>query len=153
MCQDCQRRYQTNPLRILDCSLCKNKFSYPSCKDTWNDKDNNYVKELNQILDKFNLPYHYDYFLVRGLDYYTGLVFEVDLGTEKAVLGGGRYDKLYSEVGNIKAPALGFAMGIERLVDYLEISPFTSQLLLGSEKKVDIFFLATVPEFYFDILT
>ncbi|CAI2162887.1 17011_t:CDS:2 [Funneliformis geosporum] len=78
LCEDCQRRYKNNPLRILDCLL------------------------------------------LRGLDYYTGLVFEVDLGTEKAILGGGRYDSLYQEIGNINLPAIGFAVGIERLVDYLE---------------------------------
>ncbi|CAG8578725.1 8691_t:CDS:2, partial [Scutellospora calospora] len=136
LCEDCQRRYQTNPLRILDCLLCKNKSSFPSYKDAWDEKDKEYVKEVNQLLDKFNFPYQYDYYLVRGLDYYDGVVFEVDLGTEmrkclteqipsitegqKAILGGGRYDKLYQEIGGIDAPALGFAIGIERLADYLE---------------------------------
>jgi len=57
---------------------------------------------------------------VRGLDYYTGLIFEVSLEGEKALLGGGRYDKLYQKLGNIDAPAIGFAVGIERLVNYLE---------------------------------
>jgi histidyl-tRNA synthetase len=147
LCEDCQRRYQTNPLRILDCLLCKNKSSYPSYKDTWNEKDINYINELNQILDKFNFPYQYDYHLVRGLDYYTGLVFEVDLGTEKALLGGGRYDNLYQNLGDINAPAVGFAIGIERLADYLE-----SSQLLEINKSVDVFFLATSPEVYLDIL-
>src|SRR4051812_29385018 len=120
LCEDCQRRYNTNPLRILDCLICKNKTSYPSYKNAWDEQDNNYIKELNEILDKFNFPYQYNYYLVRGLDYYTGLIFEVDLGTEKALLGGGRYDKLYQKIGNIDFPAIGFAIGIERLVDYLE---------------------------------
>ena len=57
---------------------------------------------------------------MRGLDYYTGLVFEVSLGENKALLGGGRYDKLYQEIGNVNISALGFAIGIERLADYLE---------------------------------
>jgi len=77
------------------------------------------------------------------LDYYTGLVFEVDLGTEKALLGGGRYDNLYQETGNINAPAVGFAIGIERLADYLE-----SSQLIKVNKSVDVFFLATSPEVY-----
>ncbi|CAJ0924998.1 7374_t:CDS:10 [Entrophospora sp. SA101] len=85
--------------------------------DILNNKD--YVEELNKFLDKFSLPYQYNYGLVRGLDYYTGLVFEVSFAGEKSLLGGGRYDKLYQEVGNIKVPAVGFAVGIERLLDYL----------------------------------
>ncbi|CAG8505073.1 2055_t:CDS:2, partial [Cetraspora pellucida] len=120
LCVDCRRRNETNPLRILDCSFCKNKYQYPSYKDAWSEKDNDYISELNGILDKFNFSYQYDYHLVRGLDYYTGLVFEIDLGTEKAILGGGRYDNLYQEIGGVDVPALGFAIGIERLVDYLE---------------------------------
>ena len=147
LCHDCQRRYQTNPLRILDCLLCKNKFSYLSYKDAWKEKDNSYIEKLNQILDKFNFPYQYDYFLVRGLDYYTGLVFEVNLGTEKALLGGGRYDNLYREIGDVNLPAIGFAIGIERLADYL-----ASSQLLAVSKPVDVFFLTTNPEFYLDIL-
>jgi len=145
LCADCQRRYQTNPLRILDCLICKNKTSYPSYKNAWNEQDKNYINELDQFLDKFNLPYQYDYFLVRGLDYYTGLIFEVDLGTEKALLGGGRYDKLYQELGGINAPAAGFAIGIERLVDYLE------KELLKVNNKVDIFFFTSSAEAYLDI--
>lgn len=82
---------------------------------------------------------------MRGLDYYTGLIFEVDLGTEKALLGGGRYDKLYQELGGINAPAAGFAIGIERLVDYLE------KELLKVNNKVDIFFFTSSAEAYLDI--
>jgi histidyl-tRNA synthetase len=85
---------------------------------------------------------------VRGLDYYTGLIFEVDLGTEKAILGGGRYDNLYRETGGIDYPAIGFAMGIERLADYL----VSSQLLLFNQ-QIDILFLALNLEAYWDILT
>lgn len=111
------------------------------------------------MLDRFNFPYQYDYYLVRGLDYYTGLVFEIDLGTEtrkhsaekipsiaggqKAILGGGRYDNLYQEIANIKAPAIGFAVGIERLADYLE-----EKKLLKIDNGVDIFFSVIVPEAY-----
>lgn len=120
LCEICQVRYQTNPLRILDCLTCKNKSSYPSYQEVWSEEDSNYIKKLNNDLDKFDLPYQYDYFLVRGLDYYTGLIFEVSLAGEKALLGGGRYDKLYQRLGGIDAPAIGFAIGIERLVNYLE---------------------------------
>jgi len=129
LCEDCQRRYITNPLRILDCLLCNIRFHFPSYKNAWSDRDNDYVNELGRVLDEFKLPYEYNYHLVRGLDYYTGLVFEISLKGEKALLGGGRYDKLYSEIGNIEIPALGFAVGIERLVNYLESSQPNSKFL------------------------
>ncbi|CAG8572084.1 891_t:CDS:2 [Ambispora gerdemannii] len=89
--------------------------------------------------------------MLRGLDYYTGLVFEVNLEGEKALLGGGRYDKLYQEIGGINSPALGFAVGIERLVDYLEFCGLSSELLKDNN-RVDIFFFAAAPEAYLDIL-
>ncbi|CAG8437957.1 8413_t:CDS:2 [Ambispora leptoticha] len=126
LCKNCQARYQNNPLRILDCSIY-------------------------QLLKKFNFPYTYDYSLVRGLDYYTGLVFEASLGENKALLGGGRYDKLYQEIGDIDVPALGFAIGIDRLINYLETSGLSSKLL-ENFNKIDVFFFLSVPEFYPDVL-
>ena len=152
LCEDCQRRGKTNPLRILDCLLCANRFHFPSYKNAWSKKDNAYINELNQILDKFNLPYQPDYYLVRGLDYYTGLVFEVNLKGEKALLGGGRYDNLYQEMGKRNFPAIGFALGIERLIDYLEASQPRSELLSFSS-GVDVFFFAMTSKVYLDILT
>jgi histidyl-tRNA synthetase len=87
---------------------------------------------------------------VRGLDYYTGLVFEIYLpGEQKALLGGGRYDKLYQEIGNIDVPAIGFALGIERLVDYLESSQQGKELV---NNKVDIFFLVCDPKSYLNVM-
>jgi len=151
LCENCQERYQNNPLRILDCSNCKKKVSFPSYEEAWDKKDREYINKLDQLLKKFNLPYNYDYSLVRGLDYYTGLVFEVNLGENKAILGGGRYDKLYQEIGGIDTPALGFAIGIDRLVNYLETSGLSSKLL-ANFNKVDVFFFLSVPEFYPDVL-
>jgi len=151
LCKNCQERYQNNPLRILDCSVCKKKTIFPSYREVWNEKDSEYVNKLNQLLSKFGLPYNYDYSLVRGLDYYTGLVFEVSLGENKALLGGGRYDNLYQEIGDIDVPALGFAIGIDRLVNYLETSGLSSKLL-ANFNKVDVFFFLSVPEFYPDVL-
>lgn len=151
LCEKCQERYQNNPLRILDCSVCKKKTSFPSYKEAWGKKDREYVNKLDQLLKKFNLPYNYDYSLVRGLDYYTGLVFEVSLGENKAILGGGRYDKLYQEIGEVDVPALGFAIGIDRLVNYLGTSELSSKLLVGFN-KIDVFFFLSAPEFYPDVL-
>ena len=66
-------------------------------------------------------------------------------------MGGGRYDKLYQEIGEVNIPALGFAIGIERLVDYLETSGLSSKLL-ANFNKVDVFFFLSVPEFYPEVL-
>jgi len=151
LCKNCQERYQKNPLRILDCSICKKKTSFPSYREAWDEKDREYVNKLNQLLSKSDLPYNYDYNLVRGLDYYTGLVFEVSLGENKALLGGGRYDKLYQEIGNFDAPALGFAIGIDRLINYLETSGLSSKLL-ADFNKIDVFFFLSAPEFYPEVL-
>ncbi|RHZ35497.1 histidine--tRNA ligase [endosymbiont GvMRE of Glomus versiforme] len=147
LCVNCYSRYKTNPLRILDCTSCKSENIYPSYKDVWSSKDSDHVNELNYFLDKFNLPYQYDYRLVRGLDYYTGLVFEVILNQEKALVGGGRYDKLYFEMVDKKIPALGFAFGIDRLVDYLE-----NKQVLKIDSQIDIFFLTLISNAYHDIL-
>jgi histidyl-tRNA synthetase len=99
-------------------------------------------------LIKFKIPCQWNCYLARGLDYYTGLVFEIDLETEKAILGGGRYDQLYKELGNLDFPAIGFAIGIERLIEYLEESQ-----LLRIKNQVDIFFLANQSKDYLDILS
>ena len=151
LCSDCQRRYQTNPLRILDCSTCQT-IIFPTYETVWNNQNKNYVQELNNLLQQFNFPYQYNYRLVRGLDYYTGLVFEVDLETKKAILGGGRYDYLYQAVAGREVPALGFAFGIERLIDYLETSQ-PNCALLKLTQKLEVFFLTSIAEFYPDILT
>jgi len=111
------------------------------------------VKKLTQILKKIGLPFKYDYRLVRGLDYYTGLVFEVNLGGEKTLLGGGRYDNLYHEMGKGRFPAIGFAIGIERLVDYLEnFQPDSELLKVDIDSRVDVFFLVSDVEEYSDVL-
>ena len=106
---------------------------------------------MNQLLDKFNLPYQYDYYLVRGLDYYTGLVFEVNLDQEKALLGGGRYDQLYQELADLAVPAAGFAVGIERLINYLETA-LPNSALLKSNNQIDIFFGVATSEIYEEVL-
>src|SRR6185312_1170359 len=136
LCSDCRRRATTNPLRILDCGLCREKFTFPSYELAWSEKDRNYLNQLNQILDDNNFSYQYNYHLVRGLDYYTGLVFEITLGQEKTLLGGGRYDQLYQQLGGIDLPAVGFAVGIDRLISYCE-----EEKLLPVGQKIDIFFL------------
>lgn len=151
LCNDCQQRYLSNILRIVDCDKCKQKFSYPPYERAWNNQDKDNVKEINNILNKVNFPYQYDFNLVRGLDYYTGIVFEVNIETEKALLGGGRYDNLYQELGEFDLPAIGFAIGIDRLVDYLETLPASLELL-KINNNIDIFFLIAEQNFYLEVL-
>ncbi|KLL02269.1 MAG: histidyl-tRNA synthetase [Mycoplasmataceae bacterium RC_NB112A] len=151
LCSDCQRRYQVNPLRILDCSICQ-KISFPAYEKVWNVQSRSYFQALTNLLNRFNFPYQHNSRLIRGLDYYTGIVFEVNLETKKAILGGGRYDNLYQEIAGCQVSALGFAFGIERLINYLENYQVNSPLL-KIIPKVDIFFLTSVAEFYPDILT
>lgn len=123
LCSDCQKRYQNNPLRILDCKVC-NLEKLPSYKEVLEENDLIYLKELSEFLDQLDINHYYNEHLVRGLDYYTGIVFELLLvgDNEKSViLGGGRYDHLFQQIGGVDLPAAGLALGIDRLVNYLSI--------------------------------
>ena len=127
MCDDCKKRYQTNPLRILDCKvdICKEVTkNAPKITDVLCDECNNRFEQLKNILSSLNVNYKFDPMLVRGLDYYTNLIFEfVDedkkLG-QNALGGGGRYNNLIEELGGKPTPVVGFGIGIERLLLYLE---------------------------------
>lgn len=151
LCENCQKRRETNLLRILDCLSCKEKNNYPSYEKAWSNEDRDYVNNLNQILDKFNFPYQYNYCLVRGLDYYTGLIFEIDPGDKKVILGGGRYDKLHQKKASENVPATGFAIGIERLINYLEDSKTTCDFL-KVDNRIDVFFLVSFSKIYYEVL-
>ena len=121
LCADCKERLDRNPLRLLDCkvetdhalgndaprstdNLCED------CSEHWN--------KLLKYLDAMQLPYQIDHRMVRGLDYYTRTVFEVqpvDGGGQSTICGGGRYDGLITELGGRETPGIGFATGLERL--------------------------------------
>ena len=127
MCPDCQKRFETNPLRILDCKVeeCKaiNK-NAPVITDYLCDDCKNRFEELKKVLTEVGVNYKCDSMIVRGLDYYTNLIFEfVDedkkLG-QNALGGGGRYNNLVEELGGKPTPVVGFGIGIERLLLYLE---------------------------------
>jgi histidyl-tRNA synthetase len=125
LCEDCKRRFYTNPLRILDCKREKQelKDSLPKITDYLCDECNVHFESVKKYLDMMNIPYELDNTLVRGLDYYTKTVFEVvseNLGAQNALLGGGRYDYLIEELGGRHTPGLGFALGMERLVAILK---------------------------------
>lgn len=125
-CEDCRRRFEFNPLRILDCkvsSCVEARKDSPNITDFLCDRCNQHFKEVKQNLDLLNIPYIINPNLVRGLDYYTRTAFEVtveSLGSQKAVAAGGRYDGLVNEFGGPPAPGIGFAIGMERIISLLK---------------------------------
>ncbi|KAF0183187.1 MAG: histidyl-tRNA synthetase [Nitrospirae bacterium] len=125
-CPDCQRRYETNPLRILDCKVpqCGQlRQGAPTVAGYLCEDCRTHFDEVLAILNSFRIPHTLNPNLVRGLDYYTKTTFEVTsehLGAQKAVAAGGRYDKLVEDFGGPATPAIGFAMGMERIVTLLK---------------------------------
>jgi histidyl-tRNA synthetase len=122
MCQDCQRRAVTNPLRVLDCKHPEDQPIIATLPRIWDSLDEGSKEHFAAVctaLEACGVPYEHDHRLVRGLDYYTRTTFEFvseDLGAQNALLGGGRYDGLSEAIGGPKAPGIGFAMGEDRLV-------------------------------------
>ncbi|AKT39641.1 histidine--tRNA ligase [Chondromyces crocatus] len=122
--EDSQRRFERNPLRILDSKDPRDQEAAqgaPSILEMLDAEDAAHWKGFQHALDVLGLPYVVDPGLVRGLDYYTRTLFEVkaigsDLGAQSTLLGGGRYDNMVESLGGPKVPAIGFAMGLERLL-------------------------------------
>ena len=132
LCEDCKRRLYTNPMRVLDCKKESQdlKNSLPKISDYLCDECRKHFEELKTLLRQLSIPFEIDNTLVRGLDYYSKTVFEViseDLGAQNALLGGGRYDYLVEDLGGRKTPGVGFAMGIERLMEILKKSNYKLQ--------------------------
>lgn len=122
MCADCQRRAVTNPLRVLDCKVPEDQpiiETLPKIADCLGEDSRAHFAQVTAALDSAGVPYHLNPRLVRGLDYYTRTTFEFThggLGAQNALLGGGRYDGLSEAIGGPKAPGIGFAIGLDRLV-------------------------------------
>jgi len=122
MCEDCQRRAVTNPLRVLDCKVPADQHlidALPKISDSLDEESQKHFAAVTAALDSAAVPYTRNHRLVRGLDYYTRTTFEFThggLGAQNALLGGGRYDGLSEMIGGPKAPGIGFAMGEDRLV-------------------------------------
>ena len=122
--EDSQRRLEKNPLRILDSKDPKDREASqgaPSILDVLDEADRAHFDGLRRYLDALAVPYVVDPTLVRGLDYYTRTLFEVkaktaDLGAQNAICGGGRYDNMVKSLGGPDVPAIGFAMGLERIL-------------------------------------
>lgn len=123
MCVDCQRRAETNPLRVLDCKVPEDQATIdalPKIAEYLDEASTAHFAEVRAALDACGVPYVLEPRLVRGLDYYTRTTFEftvaLGLGTQNALLGGGRYDGLSEMLGGPKAPGIGFAIGEDRLI-------------------------------------
>ena len=121
MCADCQRRAETNPLRVLDCKVPEDQATIdalPRITDHLCEECAAHFAEVRRQLDLLGIPYRLSHRLVRGLDYYVRTTFEVTsdrLGAQSSVLGGGRYDGLVKDLGGPDAAGIGFAVGMERL--------------------------------------
>ncbi len=123
-CDTCKSRFEKNPLRILDCKEKKCKefnVGAPKMIDYLCDDCKEHFENVKMMLNEANIKFQIDSNIVRGLDYYTKTVFEfVDEKTGLTVLGGGRYDGLVEEFGGQHTPAVGFATGVERLMEMYE---------------------------------
>lgn len=128
LCENCQRRFDFNPLRILDCKSthCHELAEKaPKTLDYLCDECLTHFKGLQDSLKTAGVPYVLNQRLVRGLDYYTRTTFEftgTSLGAQNAVAAGGRYDNLVEELGGPSTPAIGFSIGMERLVSLFDSS-------------------------------
>ena len=122
MCADCQRRAETNPLRVLDCKHPEDQpiiEKLPKISDYLDEPCREHFAAVKAMLDAVGVSYSINDRMVRGLDYYTRTTFEFThggLGAQSAVLGGGRYDGLSEALGGPKAPGIGFAIGEDRLI-------------------------------------
>jgi histidyl-tRNA synthetase len=126
LCEDCIRRMDKNPLRILDCKVtnCREALkNAPSTIDHLCPDCKNHFDTVQKVLSRQNVDFVIDQSLVRGLDYYTRTAWEIQttkLGAQSAIAGGGRYDGLVAELGGPPTPAIGFAIGCDRLVELIE---------------------------------
>jgi histidyl-tRNA synthetase len=143
LCADCQRRTETNPLRVLDCKVPEDQAiieSLPKISDHLCPECRDHFAEVRRELELLEIPYRLSHRLVRGLDYYTRTTFEVTsaaLGAQNSVLGGGRYDGLVRDLGGPDLSGIGFALGMERLVMLIPPGP--------AEARCDVFLAVLAP--------
>ena len=158
LCPDCKVRLVKNPLRLLDCkkvSCQKIAETAPKITDYLCPECQAHFQSVQQYLKALGIPFQLNYRLVRGLDYYTRTVFEVEPqaeGAQSALGGGGRYDNLIEQLGGKHTPAVGFATGIERLIlnlkkQNVKVSAFPKPIAfiayLGEEAKIEAIKLAS----------
>ncbi|GGD38191.1 histidine--tRNA ligase [Malaciobacter pacificus] len=142
LCEDCNRRISTNPIRVLDCKNenCQKlltdapRITHNLCESCDSD-----FEKLKEILDFNGVEYEVDTSLVRGLDYYSKTAFEFvsnEIGAQSAIAGGGRYDRLVEFLGGRPTAGIGFAIGIERLLELVKMK----------ETKEDIIYIGALDE-------
>ncbi|MDD3171924.1 MAG: histidine--tRNA ligase, partial [Bacilli bacterium] len=142
LCDDCQKRLDKNPLRILDCKVDREKEvikNAPKIKDSLTEASLKNFQDILKILDSFGIDYDIDETLVRGLDYYTDTVFEYILDVEGdlqglAICAGGKYADLVKSFGGPDIPGIGYAFGVERIVSIME----TQGLFVDLISKADV---------------
>ena len=138
LCSDCQRRLVTNPLRILDCKIDREKDFFkeaPKIRDYLSDQSKAYFKRVEEYLKELNINYEIDDNLVRGLDYYDELVFEIEVDNS-TICGGGRYNRLVKELGGDDTCAFGFAIGMERFLSLIDLP----------DEKQDLIYVLAISE-------
>ena len=141
-CSDCKERIEKNPLRILDCKIDSEKDlvkNAPSILDYLSEEEKDHFNKVKEYLDVLDVNYDVDSSLVRGLDYYTNTVFEFeskikDIG---AIGGGGRYDNLLSSLDGPDVPAVGFALGFDRIISVLD----ELEINASRDNSLDIYLL------------
>ena len=143
LCDDCKIRFEKNPLRILDCKvdhdldIMKNA---PKIIDYLNETSKNHFEKVKEYLEALNIDYTVNYSIVRGLDYYTHTVFEVEanvegFGSQNVLCAGGRYNGLVETIGGPQTSGVGFALGLERLLVALEYE----KLEPWEDKQIDFY--------------
>ena len=138
LCEDCQRRIEQNPIRTLDCKVesCQAILKdAPKITDNLCETCQSDFETLKKGLDNLEIKYEVDKNLVRGLDYYTKTTFEFvsnEIGAQSAIAGGGRYDRLVEFLGGKPTPGVGFAIGIERIIDLVKTSNERKGIYLGA---------------------
>ena len=145
LCDDCKERFLKNPLRILDCKVDGDKECMkhaPKTIDYLNKASKQHFEKVCNYLNQMNIEYIINPNVVRGLDYYTHTVFEVEanvkgFGSQNVLCGGGRYDSLVETISDVSSPGVGFALGFERLLTALEFE----NIPLVEESSLDLYII------------
>ncbi len=145
LCEDCQNRFLKNPLRILDCKVDKDSEilkNVPNILDYLNEESKTHFESVQKYLKQLDIEYVVNPKIVRGLDYYTNTVFEVEasvegFGSQNVLCAGGRYNNLVETIGGPKVEGVGFALGLERLLTALEFEDIN----LIDKKSVDVYII------------
>ncbi len=176
LCSDCNRRYEENPLRVLDCKIDKDNpvlLQAPKLVDSLSEGARSHFEQVLGYLRHIGIDHEIDKNLVRGLDYYTHTVFELDsgiasLGAQSTLGGGGRYNGLSEDLDGPYLPAVGFAFGMERLLLAMEGSGYAApedfihafMITLGDQAKSDSLAIVEklrhaglIVDYDFDVLT